>query len=248
LVSDIFTLEKAAFIKTHPYFYVGLIGLLLIVFGLILPAFFPKEAPQMAKGFSTPIIYFEFIKSPVEVNDFFGITDKGIYDQIFVNQMNKGNKLDFAFMLVYSAFLFLFFMKLVKVSGIKWFKIGMLLALLAFLSDFLENIQLLGITANLENGDFHTQLSLLKIFTWIKWGSLVLSFVVFSIWLFKFKGIYKFLAFLSLIPFVLGLMAYLKRGLMNELFAKSISIAFFVMICYCFFYRIKKQFKVDDLT
>jgi hypothetical protein len=68
-------------IKTRPYFYIGLLGILLIVFGLILPTFFPKEAPQMTKGFSTPIIFFEFIKTPVEVNNFFDVAPEGIVNQ-----------------------------------------------------------------------------------------------------------------------------------------------------------------------
>jgi hypothetical protein len=229
-------MDNSGFIERRPFFYIGLIGILLIIFGLGLPKFFPKEAGHMPEGFSTPIIYFEFIESPVEVNDFFGINEDGLGNMKFVNQMDKGNRIDFAFAFVYAAFLFLFFQKLSSVSDLKWFKIGMLLAVLSFIFDYAENIQLLGITANLENGNYLTQLSLLKIFTWIKWFSLAISFAIFSVWLFKFKGIYRLMAYVALLPLLLGLLAFIKRGLATELFSKSISIMFFVTICYCFLY------------
>jgi hypothetical protein len=223
------------FVK-RPYFKVGLIGVLAIIIALIIQQIFPKESAQMTKGFSTPIIYFEFIQTPAEINDFFGITDKGKPNESFVRQMDSGNYVDFAFMIVYSAFLFFFFRKLRQIKGIRWFKTGMLLASIALLSDFIENIQLLAITANLGSGDYLSQLSLLKVFTWIKWASLAFCFLLFSIYLFKSESLYKLVGFIPVLPFALGSMALFNRGFITEMFAKSISVSFFVMICYCFLY------------
>ena len=226
------------FIK-RPFLPAGIVGFFVVVTAIWMLQFFPAEAVHLPKGFSTPVIFFEFIQSPMEVADFFGITDDGIPNESFINQMNKGNYLDFFFMLVYSSFLFLFFYLLAKISGNKWVKTGMLLALFAFFGDMFENIQLLGITANLESGHFLRQLSLLHLFTWIKWGSLAISFVLFSVWLYPSGGIYRFMGYVTAIPFLLGIWAFLDRGTASELFAKSISVAFFVMICYCFLYRAK---------
>jgi hypothetical protein len=50
--------------KKRPYFFLWIIDLMLIVFGLFLPGFFQKKSINMTKGFSAPIIFFEFIKTP----------------------------------------------------------------------------------------------------------------------------------------------------------------------------------------
>jgi hypothetical protein len=233
-------MQKSEFIKQRPYFFTGIAGLVVIVIALWIQLVFPKESAHMASGFSTPIIYFEFIQSPDEVNAFFGV-ENGRTNELFVKQMDRGNYADFAFMLAYSAFLFLFFRKLSAISELTWFKTGMILAVLALVGDLIENIQLLGITANLENGDFITQLLLLKLFTWIKWGSLAISFALFSFWLVKFKGFYRIIGYIVATPFIMGIIAIFNRGMATELFAKSVSIVFFVMICYCFFYQIPIQ-------
>jgi hypothetical protein len=233
-------LEIINFKKSHPFFYIGLLGIILIAFGLILPGFFPKEA-KMPKGFNSPIIYFEFIKTPDEVKDFFGVSDSGEFDRELAVKMDLGNKIDFGFMLVYSAFLFFLFLKLAKISNKKWLRLGMFLAVIALLGDFFENIQLLSITSNLKSGEYITQLSLLKIFTWIKWNSLVINFLLFVPFFFIQKSISHIITYIMAIPFVLGLIAFINRGFVNELFAKSISACFLVMICFCFAYKIEKH-------
>lgn len=229
-------LQLSQFITNRPFFATGIMGFFVIVIAIWMQQFFPSESAHLPKGFSTPIIYFEFIQSPAEVIEFFGIADDGIPDESFVSHMNKGNYLDFLFMFVYSAFLSLFFYHLLKVSGKKWFIAGIALALISLTGDFFENLQLLGITANLESGDYHRHLFLLRFITLIKWGSLALIFALFSIWLFKQKNLSRFLAYLYLIPVLLFPFSFLIRGIITEIFTKSIAIVFFVTICYCFLF------------
>lgn len=224
-------------LKNRPFLIVGLIGLLVFGGAYGLKKVFPAEAPYMAERFSTPIVFFEFIQSPLEVNDFFGLTDYDFDSEKFIEKMDFGNQLDFVFALIYSTFLFLFFRQLAKESEQKWYKAGMVLAILALIGDVFENIQLLGITANLQTGDFETNIKLLFIFTWIKWGSLAIGFAIYAIWLLKLDGVLKFMGYVGMVPIVFGAMALMRRGIMTELFAKSINIMFFVAVCYCFFYK-----------
>lgn len=223
--------------KNRPFFYIGLVGLLVFAGAYTLKNVFPSEAPYLAPRFSTPIVFFEFIQSPVEVFDFFGITDYDFDSQKFIKKMDNGNKLDFGFALIYSTFLFLFFRKLAEESEQKWYRAGMVLAILAFIGDVLENIQLLSITANLQSGDFEQYIKLLFVFTWIKWGSLAIGFAIYALWLLKLDGVLKFMGYVGWVPLIFGAMALMRRGVMTELFTKSVNIMFFVAISYCFLYK-----------
>jgi hypothetical protein len=224
-------------LDNRPYLVSGITGLLVIAFAIWLYVVFPAQAPYMPKGFSTPIIYFEFIQSPIEVDAFFGITEHGKADETFVNQMDKGNHLDFIFMVLYSVFLFLFFRQLRIESGKKWLFAGMILSPIALFTDFMENIQLLGITANLESGNFHNQLVHLKIYTWMKWASLAVIFAFFSAIHLKARFTFKFMAYVAATPLLLGILAFLKPGIATEFFTKTVSLSFFMLIAYSFLYK-----------
>ena len=235
-----------AMIKNRPFLYIGLVGLLIIGGAYWLKNVFPTEAPYMAPRFTTPIVFFEFIASPIEIYDFFGITDYDFNHEKFISQIDKGNQIDFAFAFVYSAFLFLFFRSLAYESEQKWYKTGMVLAILAFIGDIFENVQLLGITANLGSGDFETHLKLLYIFTWLKWSCLALSFALYALWLLRLDGVLRFMGYVAWIPLVFGIMAFVRRGIMTELFTKSVNIMFFVAICYCFMYKTEMHPKLKE--
>jgi len=224
-------------IKNRPFFYIGLIGLLILGGAYWLKNVYPADVPFLAPRFSSPIVFFQFIQSPVEVIDFFGLTDYDFNSEKLIGQMDLGNKLDFGFAFIYATFFFFFFKKLAEESGQKWYKIGMVLALLAFIGDAFENLQLLGITANLESGEVEKNIKLLAIFTWIKWGSLAIGFAIYGLWLMKLEGVLRLMGYVAWIPLIFGIMAFMRRGLMTELFTRSVSILFFVAISYCFMYK-----------
>ncbi len=224
-------------IKNRPFFYVGLIGILILGGAYCLKNVYPTEAPYMAPQFSSPLVFFEFIQSPVEVIDFFGLTDYDFNSEEFIGKMDLGNRLDFGFAFIYCTFFFFFFKKLAEESEQKWYKAGMFLALLAFIGDVFENMQLLGITANLQSGEVGKYIKLLAIFTWIKWGSLAIGFAIYGLWLMKLDGVLRLMGYVAWLPLVFGIMAFMRRGVMTELFTRSIGILFFVSISYCFMYK-----------
>ncbi len=223
--------------KNRPFLYVGLIGILIIANVYWLVQTFPSSAPFMLRGFSSPIIFFEFIQSPVEVEAFFGLADYDFDTDKFIKAMDKGNKIDFIFTFLYSTFFFLFFKKLSEVSDKKWYKIGMLLAILAFMGDVVENVQLLQITSKISQGGYDNNLSLLFIFTWIKWFSLAVGFALLGLWLMKLSGVLRYMGYVAWLPLILGFVAFANRGIYTELFTRSINIMFFVAISYCFMFE-----------
>lgn len=221
----------------RPFITTGYVGIILILLGLFLMSTFPKYVPYMAEGFQTPIIYFEFVKTVEETQRLFGMTNGLLPDDNLIQQMDFGNKIDFIYALVYSLFLFLFARKLVEISGKKIFVSVMVLAVFAFIFDCLENIKLITITENIESGSFQNDLEILFVFTWIKWGSLALSFVILSEWFFRGKIVSTLFAFLGWTPMILGILAYKMPGFYNELFAKSIMFMFVALIVYSFIYK-----------
>ena len=222
--------------KKRPLIKVGVIGIILIFAGIFSTQSFPKKAYYMSHGFATPILYFEFIESPIEVYDFFGITHETIPDKEFINKMNHGNKLDFGFAFIYSIFLSFLFWSIAKLTNNKLYFIAILLSVIAFVFDILENIQLIGITDKLINGDFSDELINLQIFTWIKWISLSLIFSIYAYWLYTIKTV-KYAILISLSPIIFGILSYINKGIFTELFAISISIMFVISTIYSFIYK-----------
>lgn len=165
----------------RPFLVPGVIGLAVITLSLINMMLFPQTALGQIEGIRSPIIAFEFAETKEEINTLFGVN--GAPEQAdFIRKMDQGNRLDYLYMLLYSGFLFSFALLAGKQTGQKWVYAGAVLAALALVGDALENVQLLTITANLQSGDFVEALARLHWFTWLKWGSLALYFLLMAGW------------------------------------------------------------------
>lgn len=220
----------------RPFLKIGILGLIVIAWGGFLMLVFPSQVAEMPPGFSTPIIAFEFIKSAEEASNLFRSTASIDGSQI-KQAMDLGNRLDYVYMFLYSAFLFFFAYTVSTTYNIPIYRLGMLLAAVALLGDAMENLQLLGITSGLPSGEIQAELDALQLWTWIKWGSLALYFLLFSTY-FKTGGCYsKLIAILGIIPVVLGLAAFFHRSQLNELFAVSVMSMFLLIIIYCFVHK-----------
>ncbi len=220
----------------RPFLKAGYVGALVIVLSIILLIIFPSKAPKLADGFFTPIIAFEFIETPAEVFQMFVSTD-GTVRQTMVDAMDLGNQLDFIYMFLYSLFLLMFCLKCAEISSKKYYYIGAVIALAVLAADALENIQLLGITANLETGDFKQHIAWLHLFTWIKWGGIAAIFLVLFFWFINGGIFSKIIGITGVLSFVSGLLAFLNRSVLNEIFGLTVAVMFIMMILYCFIYK-----------
>ncbi|MCP4416515.1 MAG: hypothetical protein GY805_07830 [Chloroflexi bacterium] len=224
------------FFQNKPFRTTGFIGIAVIIVSLILMGINPKEAPKMMEGFKTPILAFEFVQTNEEIVDLFG-SDAEIRADL-VQAFDLGSKVDFIYMIVYSAFLFSFSQTAVKQTGRKLFYVGLLLAGIIFLGDLLENVQLLRITAVIDSGSFDPQLALLPIFTWVKWGGLALYFLLLTPYFFSFPAIFpRIIGIVAILVFALGGSSFLNRSALNEYYALSIALMFVLMIGYSFWYK-----------
>ncbi len=216
-----------------PFKNIGYIGAAVIIMSIVLIIVFPAEAPRLPDGFFTPIIAFEFIETPLEVSRMFGPADSPERENM-VRAMDAGNYLDFIYMFLYSLFLFTFSIKCAKEKSSGFFYIGTILALLVLAGDFLENLQLLGITSKLDAGDFERELYFLKIFTWGKWGGLSILFLSLFPYFIKGSLYARIVGVFGCLPVLLGVSAFVHRSLLNEIFALSAAAMFILMIIYCF--------------
>lgn len=220
----------------RPFIKSGLVGLLVIAMSIVLLNVFPTQAPSMIDGFFTPIIAFEFIQTQQEVYQLFGSSDS-VDRQAMIEAMDLGNWLDFIYMFLYSSFLLLFSIRCGKITKKRYYQAGVILSFIVLVADALENVQLLRITSEIVTQDFGKALSYLHFFTWVKWGSIAIIFLVLVPYFVKGNTYSKAMAIAGIMSFVLGTLSYIHRSVLNEIFALSVGIMFLLMIIYCFIYK-----------
>jgi len=220
----------------RPFILAGIIGICVIITSIVLLMIFPGRAHRLPPGFFTPIIAFEFIQTPQEVLDLFGPVESEQHQEL-VKAMDLGNRIDFLYLVFYNAFLFVFCWKVSMITGRKVYLLGSLMACVILAGDFLENIQLLKITSRLDSGSFTPQLALLRIFTWQKWGGMVVAFLILLPYFLKGGILSRVIAACSVAAAVLSVLALTYRGIAHELFSLSVVVVFVLMISYSILYH-----------
>jgi hypothetical protein len=220
----------------RPILLSGIIGIALIVIGVIITVIGPGHSDKLADGFFTPVIAFEFATEPEDIIQVFGEANSPAREDI-VRSMTNSTRSDFLFLILYGAFLFTFSITCASLTGNRVYYLPVLLSIVAPIFDVLENLQLLTIMRQMGDGDFVSELPNLHFYTWMKWGVLVLIFLLL-IPFFRTAGTFgRFLSIYAVVPLILGILAFLKPGLSNELFALSTVLMFFLMIIFSFTYR-----------
>lgn len=217
----------------RPFLKNAVLGVVLVITSLWLNRVFPSDAPSLPAGFSTPIIAFEFVQTDDEVRRLFGVVGTD-WDREFSERMDAGNRIDFFYMVLYSLFLSLFSITCANISGRKFFLAGAFLAILSLFADFMENVQLLGISAALPAGPFERELIRLYAYTWLKWGALAFTFLTLTPYFFRGGVFAKAIALSNITCCILGVFAFFHRSVFNELFALSVALVFVLMILYSF--------------
>ena len=221
---------------SKPFRTVGLIGLAVIAVSLSLLFVFPKEAGTLPAGFTTPILAFEFVQTPQEAQALFD--SPSIDQQTLLTAMNRGNRFDYIYLILYPLFLLTFSLKAAQLTGRKMLYAPAALAVLMSIADALENVQLLRIANKLGGGDFSAELSALHLFTWLKWGSIATTFLLLAIGYFwQGKLFSKVIALGGVITFALAIGAFLNRSALNEYFAQSVAVMFVLLIVYSFLFK-----------
>ena len=150
--------------QSRPLIVSTLLGLLLIPLLYLINSYSP--APEKApKDYNSVILAFEFVSDEQELTEVLGpLTLEEI------NGLDMLNKVDFAFMLLYGAFLLSIVVKLRKLHQHKWLTYLAGMVVIIVLADFLENLQLLKLTEAYRSATTDQGIiDQLAIFTWTKW-------------------------------------------------------------------------------
>lgn len=200
----------------------------IIIINVVMAQFFPQEVAKMPDGFSTPIIAYEFLQTPEEVVQFFG-SDTTKREE-WITGMDNGHKVDYIYLLFYSAFLGLWGWIAAKRTGNNLFYMIPILAIIAGIADLFENLQLMELTQLLEGGAMEGTLHKLFVFTWIKWGCLALGLAGLSIYLYPRNWGGKTYSLISLITLVLAVLAFVERSVITTYFTLGIVLLFTLLI------------------
>lgn len=231
----------------RPFLFPAAIGVVVIIMSVVLLFVFPRNAPQLPPGFMSPIIAFEFAETEAEVKGLFGEEGSAAFTRN-TNAMNKGNELDYIYMILYSLFLLMFCIRLYWQTGESFFLLVAFLSPLILAGDVLENIQLLSITRKIYHQSIAVELAQLHLWTWIKWGGLSLSFLCLSPFFIKNGGLSRFIGYFGIVTFVLAVSSYFYRPYLRELFSFSVALMFIFMILFSFLYRVVSDKGHPDKT
>jgi hypothetical protein len=152
-------------------------GAPLLVLSVVLQVLFPRAMGPLPAGLRTPVLALEIARSQHELETMFGPAGSPARAE-WIAQVDRGNAVDFAFIVVYCAFLIAAARALLGAHpSLARTAIG--LALLAGGADALENAHLFMITAHL-GGEYSGALSALMASTWTKWLSLAACLAILA--------------------------------------------------------------------
>ena len=219
-------------ISDKPFINAGYVGAITIIFVIVLQLTFILTAGEP----SSAILELEFAKLPSDVlNIFF---DSG-YKHNIINAVNYANIVDFLFMSSYSVFLLILIFNFYKLTRSKIFMYALVIPVIAFIADILENMQMYYITGQLVSETFADNLPYLHFFTYLKWLSLSGAFLVVAWFHFRQRILINYiLGGISVVPFILGIIALFSKNLQLEIiFAFSIFLIFGISIIYTFIFK-----------
>lgn len=215
------------------------IGVPVILVSLVLMFTNPQSQNNLPKGFSTPILALEFLQNQEEAINLFNVENRNQYIDKFI----LGNKIDYLFMVLYSLFMMCIGYKISLITKNKTLYFSMFLALLAMITDFVENQYILKIIHNYNEEIVTGYIQKLNLFTWIKWGSIAVFFFIISGYFFKGNTFSKVIGIVGILIFITAIGAFIHRSILNEIMGGLIALNFLLLIIYCF---TQKKIKVES--
>lgn len=207
----------------------GVATLIMVI--LIMP-YFPTEAAADVSGYGSPVIAFEFARTPADLIAVFGAdTDVNRADRIAM--MDQGNRWDFLFMTVYSLFGVMFGLA-VRRTRVALGTIIVIAATVAGIADAVETRTLLAITAQITDGiAAPLGLASLWIPVTIKFFALALSILCAGLFLSTHEAvIWKALRALTVLAALMSVPALLAPTSLGWLLTLSVGIGWIVMLAY----------------
>jgi len=171
-------------------------GSAVLVLSVILLRVFPaRPVERNVPGFTSPIIGFELASTPEHVFGIVGRPGDPRRDEA-VRSMDRGNRIDFLFLLAYPA-LYVGIALLLSAHGSAPRGVTTLLLVLSaamVLGDALENRELLVLSGITDAGRMLPGLSRLRLFTSIKWSAIYVASAVAAVPIWRERGWWRWSA------------------------------------------------------
>lgn len=222
--------------KDRPFLLSGIFGLGAVIMTLVLSAVGPRPAAPLPAGFITPVLAFEFAETEDEVAALFAPVGQPAGDTVRA-AMDRVNRLDFLYIALYGGCLLAFSWVCFRTTRQRAYLLAAALAVAIMAADVLENVQLLTITGDLAARPIDDPLARLRLFTWLKWGGLALWFLLMRPYFQSAGRFGRAIAWVSILPFLLGAAAFIWPGLLSELFALAIGLLFLLLTVYAWRFR-----------
>jgi hypothetical protein len=162
-------------------------GVVTLMLGIVMLTVFPLSA-DLPDGFSTPIIAFEFAKTPEDISY---LTGNGTLESNNRAKMAAGLHWDMAFPFAYAIFLCLLLLQLLS-KGERITIIALPIVLLIVPLDIQENLTLLNLVEALNSSaSTESLLQNLHLHTWLKWAAIGISTLIIAIAFFSQKQYYS---------------------------------------------------------
>jgi hypothetical protein len=197
------------------------LGIVTLLLAAAITVTLPLRMGPLPAGMRTPIIAFELARTPAEVEAMFGAPDSAAR-RAWAAAMDRANRIDFAFMVAYAAYI-VAFSRALAALGSTAARASQPLAVLAVVFDALENMQLFTITARL-GGDYIAALAALVWFTWLKWIALAVALACWAPCFARLGGLGRVAAASALLTLTVTAVALSLRGIFAELMALGVTI------------------------
>lgn len=212
-------------------------GLLVVAVSIFLLRVFPNRMPDLPGGMVTPVLAFELVRSPAEVERMFG-TDLDERARLAL-RMRRGTWGDFALLTAYGVFLAGIAYELGR-DGSRAANVGVVLAVAAAAFDVVENVQLLDIVANL-GGEYERSLTILSYATWGKWWCLAAYFVAIARPAWALGGFPRAAAVCGVAGSAAAIAAFPLRGVAAEIMLNGTSIGIAGLVVGTYRQRLAEQ-------
>lgn len=197
------------------------VGLLLVVY--------PIQMPQGGQAALPPALALQFALTPEHVLDVFAPPGTLLRSQV-VADMQNGNRLDYAFMVIYGAFLALFFhAQRLKMNLRAWWSVLPMVGVAIFF-DVQENGVLAQIAAAPDAPQMAGFLNALHLFSWGKWSTLAVISGVAAMSFFA-RGAVA-LGVMCLPPLLVIIPAYQHPGQLAVYLVLGVGLSWLVMLAH----------------
>ncbi|WCL48279.1 hypothetical protein [Leptospira sp. GIMC2001] len=165
------------FIKTKKRLITAILALLTMLCSVFMLFQYPAQA-SLSEGYQTPVLAFEFARTPEDLNFMTGDSPDAQANRI---AMRLGQSYDSLFPFLYAGLIAMCIFSIAKqFNSIVFF--GILFSILIVPSDLYENSIMNAIIDSLDGGQNVTKLlSSLYIATWLKWGNISIAMMILSI-------------------------------------------------------------------